>query len=359
MSKSNALILISNTALPSTRIGSWVTRMNSLLERHPIFDYILSPTTAANTNVYAKKRKFISYLPLIRKQMLTAWVAKDYVKAVKKIAKNHDKITIVVMDDPHLVAAMVHIKPKLACKVNLIFSFHGFRLSIDEILLERIDQVLFLSDAGRLASIAAYKDFKPKATVVWNGVSSEKFYPLSSSEKTKLRESLGFKEQDKLVIWMANDRPLKGFSILQSMADQLLQIHENVKIITIGTTQQIDSEGVFAVGRLPHDQIPRYLQIGNVYLFTSLYEEGFGLSMIEALKCGNEVIATNNGAIPNVLADLPKTHIVQDAKDTTQWLSAVTSVFSNPTVQTVTNQETDSIWSYSDWEKRFIDAILT
>jgi glycosyltransferase involved in cell wall biosynthesis len=127
--------------------------------------------------------------------------------------------------------------------------------------------------------------------------------------------------------------------------------------VTIGTKQQIDHPAVLNLGRLPHQEIPGYLQIGDIYVFTSLYEEGFGLSMIEALKCGNTVIASNRGAIPNVLKGLPRCHLVDEPENADSWTDLTEKIINNYDRTELTREEADTIWSYENWEKRFMNAI--
>ena len=53
---------------------------------------------------------------------------------------------------------------------------------------------------------------------------------------------------------------------------------------------------------LPHDDVLREIQQHDVMVFPSLFE-GFGLVILEAIACGVPVIATPNGAAPEVLTD--------------------------------------------------------
>jgi glycosyltransferase involved in cell wall biosynthesis len=44
-----------------------------------------------------------------------------------------------------------------------------------------------------------------------------------------------------------------------------------------------------------------YYQMSDIYLFPSLWKEGFGIVLAEALKCGCYCIASAQGGIPEVL----------------------------------------------------------
>jgi phosphatidylinositol glycan class A protein len=59
-------------------------------------------------------------------------------------------------------------------------------------------------------------------------------------------------------------------------------------------------DSVELLGSLPHDQVPKALQRGHIFLNTSL-TESFCLSMLEAASCGLLVVSTDVGGIPEVL----------------------------------------------------------
>lgn len=56
------------------------------------------------------------------------------------------------------------------------------------------------------------------------------------------------------------------------------------------------------ISSLPHDEVLREIQRHDVMVFPSLFE-GFGLVLLEAMSCGIPVIATPNGAAPDLLTD--------------------------------------------------------
>lgn len=353
-----AKVLVSNIALPTTAIGSWTTRMSHFITKNPaIFDYVLSPDTTFKSAVYCKKRAFITWQKQVRKLQLLNWVALDYVKQLKKIAQNHNKLVIVVMDDPHLVEAISLIKNKLNCKVELVFSFHGFELNLDSEIVASIDKILWLSQLAADQNKVKYKKF-PEIKVVGNAVDSNVFYPLQASEFKTNRTKKGYSETDAILIWMANDRPKKGFHIFKSVVEQLLEAHKELKIIIIGSSQIINHPNVNSVGRISNTEVASYLQLGNYYMFTTLYKEGFGLSMIEALKCGNTVLASNLGAIPEVLKGLKNTYVIDQPENINSWVDYFNLVITNSNFEKerLAKSETDRIWNYDDWESRFLSA---
>ncbi|EDP69668.1 mannosyltransferase [Flavobacteriales bacterium ALC-1] len=352
-------ILVSNRALPSDKVGSWTTRMTNFVTRNPdFFNYVLSPNKSLVTSRYCKKRSFITWKKRFRKFQLVNWVALDYLKEIKKISKNYDKITVVVMDDLHLLEAISQIKKGIKCELELVLSFHGFNLSLDQKLLSSINKILFLSKTGYEFSKKSHKFF-PKGIIIGNAINSNIFYPLDDEQFEKKRQEKGFSETDKVLIWMANDRPRKGFHIFKAVAEKLLTQNKNLKILIIGTTQTINHINVETVGRLPNNEIAAYLQLGDYYMFTTLYEEGFGLSMVEAYKCGNTVLASKLGAIPEVLHGLTNTFLIEDPNVINNWVKCLNDIMIKSTVnhKRLSVKAASTIWDYEDWETKFIKSI--
>jgi glycosyltransferase involved in cell wall biosynthesis len=194
---------------------------------------------------------------------------------------------------------------------------------------------------------------------VGNAVLSENFYPLSLDQFKDLRKRLDYPENSEILTWMSNDRPKKGFSIFKSVAKKLMASYENLHVIIIGTEQEILHQRAKTIGRIPNYDIPNYLQISNYYMFTTLYDEGFGLSMIEALKCGNSVIASNKGAIPEILNDLDRTFLVDSVNTDEAWISCFEKarIHSNFGQIRPNKSQTSTIWNYNNWEQKFTNAI--
>lgn len=354
-----ANILVSNIALPTTKIGSWTTRLSHFIVANPeVFDVILSPYNDGVNNRYCKKRKFITWKKRWRNLQLLNWVAVDYVKQIKKLSKKYSKVTIVVMDDPHLLEAIVVIKSKLKCEVEIVFSFHGFELKVYPEIIAAIDKILFLTQTGVEKSKLEYQNF-PKTIVVGNAVNSDVFYPLENSEFIEQRRKMGFTKSDEILVWMANDRPQKGIDIFLKIAQRLLQQHNQLKIIIIGSEQSIPNKNVKTIGKMSNIEVASYLQISNYYMFTTRYKEGFGLSMIEALKCGNVVLASNRGAIPEVLKNFDFTYLIDEVEDINLWVETFNLARTNSKFgkERPKKTDTDSIWNYEDWEQKFMNAI--
>lgn len=75
--------------------------------------------------------------------------------------------------------------------------------------------------------------------------------------------------------------------------------------------KDIDGQQIKWVGELAFDQKLELYQQAKAFLFPILWDEPFGLVMIEAMSCGTPVVAFRNGSIPEVVLD-SKTGFVVD-----------------------------------------------
>jgi glycosyltransferase involved in cell wall biosynthesis len=72
------------------------------------------------------------------------------------------------------------------------------------------------------------------------------------------------------------------------------------------------SDTIQYVGEVSHDEKVRLLQNALVTLFPIQWPEPFGLVMVESMACGTPVVATRNGAVPEVIEDGKSGIIVDD-----------------------------------------------
>lgn len=350
-------VLVSNRELPSNKIGSWTTRFSNFIKKNPVFfDYILSPKNDKNDTTYCKKRNFLTWNRKLRNIVLILWVAIDYINKIHKISKNADKLIVVVVDDTHLLEAITLKKDQFSCPIEIVFSFHGFNLDISSEILDKTDKVLFLTELSYLNSIKLKKSFTPEAKIVGNGVDSNIFYPLNNIEKENQKKEFGFEPDDKIICWMANNRRVKGLHIFIKIIDKINTLDLPIKFLIIGSIQKIHKENVINLGKLSNPNLAKYLQISDFYFFISLCQEGFGLSLVEAIKTGNSIITSSFGGIPEVIEGLHNITVVKKPNIVSEWINAFVKFF-NAEHRIISIEETSKIWSYKDWEEKFKNAI--
>lgn len=87
--------------------------------------------------------------------------------------------------------------------------------------------------------------------------------------------------------------------------------------------KDIDGKQIKLIGEISSSEKVKLCQEAKAFLFPILWEEPFGLVMIEAMSCGTPVIAFNNGAIPEVVADSLTGYVVEND---TQMIDAIKKI---------------------------------
>lgn len=168
--------------------------------------------------------------------------------------------------------------------------------------ISAISQYLF--DFGRGQGATAPMEIVP------NGVDLEKFRP--EPPDLDLKKKLGLTEKDKIVITVSRLVPKNGVGDLIEAINQLTTDDQKVSvrllILGVGPLEknlknQVKklglSDKVLFVGLVPYDEVPKYLNLTDVFVRPSL-SEGLGNAFLEALACGVPVVGTLVGGIHEI-----------------------------------------------------------
>jgi len=171
------------------------------------------------------------------------------------------------------------------------------------------------SISNYLAQRAWQFGYQGPITIIPNGVDIDKFtQPFSDQEKKELKNKLGIKEGEKVIITTSRLEPkngvidlVKGFALLKNEIDSPLKLlilgegGERGKIERAIKDNNLE-ESVILTGFVDQGEVPKYLSISDVFIRPSL-SEGLGNSFLEAMAASLPVIATPVGGIPDFLID--------------------------------------------------------
>ena len=152
-----------------------------------------------------------------------------------------------------------------------------------------------------------------KCKTVYNGIDTKHFF----NSKAKTRSTVGLKDTDFVIVYSGRLNKEKGIlQLIQALT--LLKKIENIKLLVIGASfygygqapdsffhllqeasKKINDKVVFT-GYINYNDIPSYLKIADLAIVPSMWEEAFGLTVVEAMAAGLPLITTRSGGIPEI-----------------------------------------------------------
>ncbi|MGC8725750.1 MAG: glycosyltransferase [Thermoplasmata archaeon] len=146
-------------------------------------------------------------------------------------------------------------------------------------------------------------------------------------DKIESRKKLGLDLNKIILLNVSIDIPRKNIDILPKIMNSL---DENYILLRIGDTDRIINEfqrksQIKVVSKVPKELYPLYFNAADFLLFPSL-DEGFGFPIIEAIKSGLPVIASNREYAKEVLQGKG---ILADPLNYNEWVEAINKNLDN------------------------------
>ena len=165
------------------------------------------------------------------------------------------------------------------------------------------DTVLTLANRSKAELLRiGLDDDRVKVYTYW--VDQRGFRPMN---KMECKKELGL-EGKFVVLFVGRLLEIKGVKVTLSVAKRLADV-KDLAFVFVGdgplsndVKAASDNLGnVLYVGRIENKELSRYYNAADLVVVPSIYEEGFGRVILEALSCGTPVIASNKGGIPEAL----------------------------------------------------------
>ncbi len=224
--------------------------------------------------------------------------------------QNYNLIIAHGMYDPPagLIAKIFSEKLNIPYIVNCQGSDINYKMQLSPELyidvFENAAKVVFVSNAI-LEKAKDYGYSGNNAIVSPNGVDLDNFKLL---DKNKIKIELGLK--NKVVGFVGNLLPVKRADKLPEIFYEINKQKE-VDFLVVGDgplKKEIEQRckeknlNVLFTGKIPHDEIPKYMNAMDVMILPRR-NEGFGAVVIEAQSCGVPVVGSDNGGIPEAVGN--------------------------------------------------------
>ena len=240
-----------------------------------------------------------------------------------------------------------------------------------DIIFNSLTKILTVSDyiKERVSSIQPSN----KIQTIYNGIDLNIFSPKDIS--TINRNRIGFSESDFIIVYSGRINNEKGIS---ELIDALLNLRDipQIKLMVLGSSffditknenkfvrslknkaKEIESKIIFT-GFIPYSQVPDYLQIADIAVLPSMWEEPFGLTIVEAMAMGLPLITTRSGGIPEICEGVAtiveRDHIVNNLA------SAIIDLYKHPEKRqqmATASLERAKLFDKETFAKKFLTAI--
>lgn len=344
------VILLSQMPLPFSKIGSWPTLYKNYLEGEHLIDYIVCPKPEEKwgsvnysfvaDDVLTKVRQKWSKNPYL-----------GYIKGLDKIVCPNEKYIIQIVDNFGIIKPLLKFLEEKGLRQNcyLQFFYHGFAPFYGNFqsrwFYENIQEMVLLTHDSYKVHKEFYTVLPIRFSVLHNGIDTTKFFSLSQKDKQILKQNKGVADKT-VFIWCSQDRTKKGLHLLLDVWNRVYSIRQDIVLWVIGCEAKKPHDGVEYLGRIPNKELANYLQTTDCYLFPTLWHEGFGLSLIEALHCGNYCIASSIGGVPEVLQYGKLGKLIENPHFVSEWEKAMIEFMNNPIEFETTPK---NLYSANEW----------
>lgn len=203
--------------------------------------------------------------------------------------------------------------------------------------LRRAAAIIFPSEFSRRDFLSRFSYPAQDAFVVAEGAGD----PFRPAARAQARDALGVPPEQPLLLHVGSEEPRKNVETLLRALPLVAAKIPVVQLIRVGgrshrasrLIRRLQLEGaVRYVSDVSDDVLALWYAAADAFVFPSLIE-GFGLPVLEALRCGCPVIAANTGSIPEVTGGSDAAVLVDNPLDAAELAAAITRVLENPALR--------------------------
>jgi len=240
-----------------------------------------------------------------------------YARRVAKLVRPFD--VVYVHNEPNI---LLFLKRQPDQKIvlhmhNDHLSSRVFRLLYRRALL-KVDCVLCVSDYIRRRAVAAFPDLSHKFQVLLNVTEPSVFRPYGDSAYLQLRGKVDLDAGLRYVLYAGRLTEVKGVHVLINAFKRVHSKYPNTRLIVTGSSffsgaaltpyqaqlielAQAVKDAIVFTGYLPHADLRYLYSAADIVAFPSIWQEPFGLVMLEAMASGTCLIASEVGGVPEVV----------------------------------------------------------
>ena len=280
--------------------------------------------------------------------------SKDNIKAYKQLKKIIDEGQY---DIVHCNTPMGGIVTRLAARkarkngTKVFYTAHGFHFykgapKKNWIVFYPIEKFFANHYTDKLITITnedydlANEKFKCKIEHIHGvGANSSKYYVFNDEEKKLTREELGIPEDTKVIVNVGELLPNKNQRMAIIAMKRVVEVYPTAKLFIAGNGPELCNLSNLVKENGLEDnveflgytlQLNKYYNIADCSVACS-FREGLPLNVMEAMLCGNAVVASNNRGHRELVED-GVTGFIVEATDEVGFADKIIKVLGNPSV---------------------------
>jgi len=235
-------------------------------------------------------------------------------KTILNICKNEKIDAVIVHHEAPLLRGALCLIKILYPSVRLISYVHrnaedmcgyGVKISwikkiIYELSFDVSDDIVAISEFVKKSIMDTFRVDEKKIKVIYNGVNVEKYYPVA------------YREHDNInIIYVGRLVEEKGVQLILCALAQLdKEINYHFNIIGDGSYKEELQELADKLGINKNvsflgnrRDVSEQLQMSDVFIHVPIVDEGFGITVVEAMASGLVCICANSGALPELITN--------------------------------------------------------
>ena len=213
--------------------------------------------------------------------------------------------------------------------------------------------------------------------VLYNGVDMKKYIGdnITESQKEEILKKIGFNKNDFIIIFVGRIFKQKGVRELVEAFNKIKKDNDHMKLLIVGSKvgdskenndyynniieQSNQSNGsIYVYGYAKLEELKILYSIASLQVVPSVWDEAFGLIVVEGMCNMKKIIASNSGGIPEIVGN--STIIVNKNNLVEELSNAIIKVYSHPENYKVDENEYKKIinkFDISNYCKRFVELI--
>ncbi len=174
------------------------------------------------------------------------------------------------------------------------------------------NRIATVSEYSKLDIIKQYGIGPNTIDVVYNGI-NEGFKPLTATEQQTVRTQ--YAQGKSYFLFVGSQSPRKNLNRLVAAFDEFKsKTNSDMKLVLVGAVYTHEGDvkrvidkstfknDIIFTGRIPQIELEKIMASAFALTFVP-YFEGFGIPLVEAMKCEIPVISSNTTCMPEIVAD--------------------------------------------------------